>query len=61
MDREKKIKYFVFGMPYFFFNYDLSKCPEVAKIRLNYMDIFDNFHHYGSDNSQIHKIKQYKI
>lgn len=60
-DLSGKIKYIVFELPYYIFNYDLSKCKKIAKIRMNYMDIFNDYHHYGENDDEMRNIRFYKV
>lgn len=55
------LKYIVFELPYYIFNYDLSKCKNIAKLRMNYMDIFNDYHHYGEKDGENRNIQFYKV
>ena len=59
----KKIRRFVFELPYYIFNYDLSKFGDFTLSKLNYFDCIQNYHHLveRSDYSNImYKYNMYK-
>jgi uncharacterized protein YktA (UPF0223 family) len=56
-----RVQYFVFEFPYYIFNFDLSKCTNECKSRLNYFEIINDYHHYGINDEQKRYIHQYKL
>lgn len=41
-------KCFIFEFPYYIFNYDLSKFTEYMFARMNYFEIFDDYHNFNN-------------
>ena len=58
---KKNIKYIVFEMPYYAFNWDVSKANNVVRARMALYDKFKDYHNYGEDELQKWYIQEYKI
>ena len=59
-EKMEKVKSIVFELPYYIFNYDLSKSVRSAKKRLYYFRIFENYHNYGMNQEEINVIGQFE-
>lgn len=60
-DLLKKANYFIFELPYYIFNYDISKCKNTCKIRMNYLEMFNDYHNYGMNEEEKRNIKVYNL
>ena len=49
----------IIELPYYIFNYDLSKSKRSIKNRLFYFKQFGDYHHYGANDSESHVIQQF--
>lgn len=56
----KKIQYYIFELPYYIFNYDLSRFGDFCYTKLNYFDQVDDYHHLGEKESQKKMIALYQ-
>ncbi|MCM1540477.1 MAG: hypothetical protein NC121_04380 [Blautia sp.] len=43
----RKVKQIIFELPYYIFNYDISKCRDVFIHRMNYYYYYSDYHHFG--------------
>ena len=57
----KNLKYIVFDLPYYSFNWDLSKAKRTIRSRLALLESFEDYHNYGKSESEKWYIQEYKI
>ena len=50
------VKNFIFEMPYYYFNYDLSKFGSFITKRMYYYELFNDYHNFN-DNTSINEFK----
>ena len=55
-----KIKKIYFELPYYAFNYDVSRCPNVFEQRINYFYYLQDYHHFGQSPDQKRRIYIFK-
>ncbi len=58
-EQTKKLKSVIIEMPYYIFNYDLSRFGKFVYTKLLYYKIIDNFHHFGGTEDQRVVLKDY--
>jgi len=55
------LKYIVFDLPYYAFNWDLSSAKRTIRWRFSLLEPFNDYHNYGKTNSEKWYIEEYKI
>jgi len=55
------VKYVVFEMPYYAFNWDVSKAENIIRCRMALYEKFNDYHNYGKDELEEWYIQEYKI
>lgn len=55
------IKYIVFDLPYYIFNWDLSRAKKTIRNRFSLLENFNDYHNYGSDTIEQWYIEEYQI
>ncbi len=58
---KENINYIVFEMPYYVFNWDLSKAKNTVRSRMALLERFEDYHNYGKDKKEQWYIEEYKI
>ena len=58
--KANRIKNIILELPYYIFNYDLSKSVRSVKKRLYYFKLFDDYHNYGLNEKEQYVIKQFE-
>lgn len=54
------VKEIVFEMPYYVFNYDISRCPTVFDQRMNFYYYLEDYHHYGDSEQEHRRIDEFE-
>lgn len=54
------IKQVIFELPYYIFNYDISKCKNVFKQRMNYYYYYSDYHHFGANEEDRRQIEMFE-
>ena len=54
------IEHVIIELPYYIFNYDLSKFGAFVYTKLKYFDIIDNYHHFGKTLEQKKLISEFE-
>lgn len=57
----RKIRKYIFEMPYYIFNYDLSRFGDFALSKLNYFDIVSDYHHLPERTNFSEELEKYSI
>lgn len=60
-EKLSEVKSIVLEMPYYIFNYDLSRSVRSAKKRLMYFKSFGDYHNYGKSPEEIEIVKQFDV
>ena len=60
-DKLKDMRHIIIELPYYIFNFDLSRFGTFVYTKLNYFDLFDDYHHFGETDVQRKKIAEFKI
>ena len=54
------IKQVIFELPYYVFNYDVSKCKRTFEQRINFFAYYGDYHHYGETDAEEQIIYEYE-
>ncbi len=57
----RNVSYIVFDLPYYCFNWDLSKAKKTIRNRFSLLEPFNDYHNYGTNTLEKWYIKEYKI
>lgn len=58
-EQVNKLKSIIIELPYYIFNYDLSRFGKFVYTKLLYYKIIDNFHHFGESKDQCVVLEDY--
>ena len=61
IDLLSNIKYIVFDLPYYTFNWDLSKAKYTIRNRFSLLEPFNDYHNYGINDLEEWNIQEYQI
>lgn len=59
-DKLMNIKHIIIELPYYIFNYDLSKFGTFVNTKLNYFEIIGNYHNFGVNEEQQNCINEFR-
>lgn len=59
-DKLEKIQHLIIELPYYIFNFDLSKFGTFVYTKLNYFDLVGDYHNFGKSDSQKNIIAEFQ-
>ena len=59
-EKLKSMRHIIIELPYYIFNFDLSRFGNFVYSKLNYFELIGDYHHFGKNYDQKNKIEEFK-